>query len=303
MKTSRLILIAVGFRDIPAPFVCCVLIEDPTPEALLSTIKLAEYDGADAFVLELQSLEPEFRNPRALRQVFDATTLPIFTVYRRYALRGSDMEYAESDEEARMRTQLDMIDIGSIGVDMELDTFDPRPHPASGTEEWKRYTYDRSSPPLEVSTDRRAADRQSQLIEDAHRRGGEVLASSHALVRLSAEAALRIGKLAVERGADALKIVGFCADDNDVVEALAATVRLKRELGVPFVMMGHGEYGKLVRTMSPMLGSMLVFARQDYRPGSFLDQPPVRAMRALFSNVDFRISRRALAFVPPEAPH
>ena len=32
------------------------------------------------------------------------------------------------------------------------------------------------------------------------------------------------------------------------------------------------------------LGSMLVFARHDYRPGSFLDQPPIRAMRAFFAN-------------------
>jgi hypothetical protein len=52
--------------------------------------------------------------------------------------------------------------------------------------------------------------------------------------------------------------------------------------------------------MSPMLGSMLVFARQTYYPGSFLDQPPVSAMRALFSNVDFRITRRAQAFLPEE---
>ena len=107
-------------------------------------------------------------------------------------------------------------------------------------------------------------------------------------------------KLAEYDGADAVKIVQFCANDDDVVEALASTVRLKRELRIPFVMMAMGEYGKLVRAMAPLLGSMLVFARQDYRPGSFLDQPPVRAMRALFSNVDFRVSRRAEWFLPAE---
>src|SRR5919202_221411 len=99
--------------------------------------------------------------------------------------------------------------------------------------------------------------------------------------------------MAEERGADAVKIVQFCANDDDVVEALASTVRLKRELRIPFVLMAMGEYGKLVRAMSPLLGSMLVFARQDYRPGSFLDQPPVHAMRALLAKVDFRLRRRA----------
>ncbi|HEV8635089.1 MAG TPA: hypothetical protein VG370_12720 [Chloroflexota bacterium] len=57
----------MGFRDIPRPFVCCVLIDDSTPGPVVRTIKLAEYEGADAFDLELQGLPPEHRNPRALR--------------------------------------------------------------------------------------------------------------------------------------------------------------------------------------------------------------------------------------------
>jgi 3-dehydroquinate dehydratase type I len=126
------------------------------------------------------------------------------------------------------------------------------------------------------------------------------LASSHTLTRLTPEGALAIGRLAEERGADALKIVQFCACYEDVIEALSTTVLLKRELSIPFVMMAMGEYGKLTRPLAPLFGSMLVFARQDYRPGSFLDQPPVRAMRALFASVDFRISRRAESFLPAE---
>jgi hypothetical protein len=263
-------------------------------------MKLAEYDGADAFDLELQALEPDCRAPQALRTVFDQATRPLFTVYRRYTLEGSSFVYAEADEDARMHAQLDLIDIGSMGFDMELDTFDPQPRPRVETDEFKRRMYDRASPPCEISHDPGAVKRQMQLIEEAHRRGGEVLASSHALVRLTPEGAVAIGRLAEDRGADAVKIVQFCANDADVAEALASTVRLKHELRIPFVLMAMGEYGKLVRAMSPLLGSMLVFARQDYTPGSFLDQPPVRAMRTLFSSVDFRVSRRAAWFLPPE---
>jgi 3-dehydroquinate dehydratase len=290
----------MGFRNLPHPFVCCVLIDDPTPDGVLRTMKLAEYEGADAFDLELQSLEPACRTPGALRALFEQATRPIFTVYRRYTLEGSSFVYAEADEEARMRAQLDLIEVGSMGFDMELDTFDPQPRPRLDTDEFKRRMYDRASPACEISYAPRAVERQLQIIEEAHRRGGEVLASSHALVRLTPERALAIGRLAEERGADAVKIVQFCANDTDVVEALASTVRLKHELRIPFVLMAMGEYGKLVRAMSPLLGSMLVFARQDYTPGSFLDQPPVRAMRAVLSNVDFRISQRASWFLPPE---
>lgn len=288
------------FRDIPQPFVCCVLIDDPNPDGVMRTMKLAEYEGADAFDLELQGLDPEYRNPRALGQIFQVSTLPIFTVYRRYALSGSDLVYAESDEDTRMQTQLDLIDVGSIGFDMELDTFDPQPGPRNSTPEGKRYSYDRGSAPREVSTSPHAIERQVRLIDEAHRRGGDVLASTHALTRLTPEDALRLGQIAEERGADAIKIVQFCASYDDVVESLASTVLLKKELKIPFVMMAMGEYGKLNRIIAPLLGSMLVFARQDYRPGSFLDQPPVRAMRTFFSNADFRVTRRAEWFLPPE---
>jgi len=108
------------------------------------------------------------------------------------------------------------------------------------------------------------------------------------------EGALAIGRLAEERGADVVNIVQLCGDDDDVAEALASTVRLKRELRIPFVTMAMGEYGNLVRTMAPLPGAMVVFARRNYEPGNFLDQLPVRAMRALLADVDLRISRRAV---------
>ena len=291
----------MGFRDLPRPFVCGVLIDDPTPEGVLRTMKLAEYEGADAFDLEVQGLAPEYRTVEALRPIFRHATRPIFTVYRHYSLRGAAFIPAELDEEARMRLQLDLLDLGSFGFDMELDTFDPQPGPPLHTDEGKRHAFDRDSPPREVSHDPRAVERQVQLIEEAHRRGGEVLASAHTLTRMTTEGALAVGRLAEERGADALKIVQFCASYDDVLEALRTNVCFARELSIPFVHMAMGEHGKLVRPLAPLFGSMLVFARQDYAPGGFLDQPPIRAMRALFSSVDFRISRRTEELLPPEA--
>lgn len=108
------------------------------------------------------------KGPTALKPIFDVATRPIFTVYRRYALRGSNLVYAESDETTRMQAQLDLIDLESSGFDMELDTFDPHPGPANATDEGKRYSYDRESPPREVSHDPRAVDQQMRLIEVTH---------------------------------------------------------------------------------------------------------------------------------------
>ncbi len=291
----------MGFREIPKPFVCAVLgTEDSTPDGILVTMVHCEYEGADAYTLELQGVEEEHRNPEALKPVFENTTKPIFTANRRYQLRGTEFVYSESEEESRTQTQIDLVDVGSMGFDMELDTFDPYPGPSMLTEDGKRYSYDRESPPREVSRAPHAVKLQMEAIEETHRRGGDVMLSTHALTRLTPEGALTIGRLAEERGADAVKIVQFCANYEDVVECLSSTVLLKRKLGMPFVMMAMAEYGKLTRPMAPLLGSMLVYARHDYRPGSFLDQPPVRSMRAVLDNVDHRITKRAEAFLPTD---
>ena len=67
---------------------------------------------------------------RALAVYIRAITnadVTIFTVYRRYVMRGSAFAEEPIDDEVRMRAQLDLIDLGSMGFDMELDTFDPKP--------------------------------------------------------------------------------------------------------------------------------------------------------------------------------
>ena len=73
---------------------------------------------------------------------------------------------------------------------------------------------------------------------------------------------------------------------------------LRSELSIPFVMMGMGEYGKLTRPMAAMLGSLLVFCRVTYSPGSFYDQPLIRSARSVLENVDMTITARAMTFVP-----
>jgi hypothetical protein len=285
---------------IPRPFICGVLIDDATPDAVIRTIKLAEYDGADAFELDLQALAPEYRRPQAVAPIFGATNRPTFTVYRRYDMSQPEPTWYERDEEARIRLQLDCLDAGSVGFDMELDTFDPNVEPWPQTPEGRRYAWDPTSPPREVSELPRVVERQRRVIEEAHRRGGEVLASTHSLTRLSVEECVRLGRLAQDRGADAIKIVRFSGSYEDIVETLAATVALRRALVIPFIMMAMGEYGKLTRPVAPLLGSMLVFAKQDYRPGGFYDQPPIRAMRAVFANIDLSITARAEQFLPPD---
>jgi hypothetical protein len=63
-------------------------------------------------------------------------------------------------------------------------------------------------------------------------------------------------------------------------------------------MMGSGEYGKLTRPLAPLFGSLLVFCRNTYSPGSFLEQPLLRKARAVLENADATIAPRAAGFLP-----
>ena len=94
---------SLKLTEIPRPFVCCVLLDDPTPDHVARTIKLAEYDGADAFDLELQGLDEAYRRPGALGRVFETATRPVFTVYRRYRLSGDRFDEQADLDAARMR--------------------------------------------------------------------------------------------------------------------------------------------------------------------------------------------------------
>jgi hypothetical protein len=290
----------VKLTELPRPFLCCVLLDDRSPDELIRTIRLAEAEGAHAFELDLQVLPPEARTPQALAPVFASTARPVFTVYRRFDPSAPEPHRLAPDDDERIAAQVELVGHGSAGLDLELDSFDPQPGPWFGSDEGLRYSYDRGSPPREVSTNPEADRRQREVVDEVHRLGGEVILSTHALTRLPVEEAVRIGRLAQERGADIVKIVRLCTSYEDVAETLAATVALRSELAIPFVMMGMGEYGKLTRPLAPLLGSLLVFCRQTYSPGSFLDQPLIRSARAVLENVDLSIAPRAESFLPPE---
>jgi hypothetical protein len=291
--------VKMKISEVPRPFICAVIREED-PAAAIADMKLSECAGAQVFELNLSTFRPEHRNVASLRPVFRSTTLPIFTTCRRYGRgQATDMNVPiDLDDAGRMQLQLDLIDAGSGGFDVELDTFDPAPGPPLRTAEGIRYSMDPASPPREVSTNPPAVERQLRVVDEAHRRGGEVMASAHCLTRVTTEDVLRICRLAEERGCDLLKVVRFNQSWEDIVQTLEQTVALRRQAKIPYVMMAMGEYGKLSRLMSPLLGSMLCYCKQTYGPGAFTDQPLISAAKAVFENVDYKITLRAEEFTP-----
>src|SRR5262249_21162767 len=143
----------VRLTELPRPFLCAVLIDDRSPAEVERTIKLCEAEGAQAFELDLQVLLPEYRTSEALAPVFASTACPVFTAYRRYDQSHAEFASLAPDDDERIALMLELIDHGSAGFDMELDTFDPQPGPWFLSDEGLRYSHDPASPPREVSRD------------------------------------------------------------------------------------------------------------------------------------------------------
>lgn len=287
-----------AFTDVPQPFIFAV-IQKPTPEEALLEMHQSERAGAHAFELNLAWMRDEYRTAKALAPLFRRTTLPTVTTYRRYGREATDAAAtAAPDDVKRMELQLQLVDVGCSGYDLELDTFDPQPRHDMSSPEGIACAMNPESYPAEITEDSEAVEKQMRLIEETHARGGEVLASTHALTRLPIDKALWICKLAEERGADALKIVRFNAIMEDIVDTLATTVALRRQAEIPFVMMAMGECGKLARITSALMGSMLVHSKRDYWPGAFTDQPLIRDVKAAFESIDYKINQRAEEYWP-----
>jgi hypothetical protein len=268
---------------------------------------MAEAAGAHAFELNLHTMAPEVRTQDALAPVFEASACPIFTAYRRFDFSRREPKVLAPTDDLRIGLQLSLIPAGSAGFDMELDSFDPSidsggtpKEPWFNSDDGLRYSHNPNSPPREVSNDPVADRRQREVVEEARSLGGEVILSTHALTRLSGDAALSIGQLAKDRGADIVKIVRLCTTVEDSLETLQTNVLLARELPIPFVMMAMGEYGKITRPLAAIFGSLLVYCRESYSPDSFMEQPLIANARAVLENLDATITPRAARFLPPE---
>lgn len=267
------------FTELHRPFIVGV-ISEPDPESCIKTIKMSEYDGAVAFDLYLHSLDKKFLNKQDLRAIFSSTNCPVLTLNYRWNFKGR----IDITDEERVKEHMLALEAGSAGMDIEADLFDVVPGPLPWTKEAFEYSTNDSSRPREFSFDSKAVERQIKLFKEIQQAGGEVLLSAHTRVPLTAEKIVKIGKELEARGANMVKIVAVCRNQEDVLENIKGCMALKKELHIPFQLQGHGEHAKILRLINPMLGSMLTFCHQTLKPGGYHDQPLIHAMKAIFDH-------------------
>jgi len=231
----------------------------------------AAYDGTDAYGMMLDFLDQKHHNKEDFQRIFAyAADRPILTMYYRNVNRISQ----GLTEQDMVDCQLLAVEAGATMCDVIGDTFDPSP--------------------LELSRKPDIIDKQRRLVEKIHAMGGEVLMSSHTWEFMTAEQTLGHFHALEQRGGDMVKIAMCARSEDELLEAIRTTVLAKRELKVPFLHVCMGQYGKIHRVISAMLGSALVLCVERYTSISHREQVLLRATRAVLDNLDWGIARNDL---------
>lgn len=261
---------------LPRPFLVNV-VTDRTTNAAITTMRLAELDGAHAHELNLPLL------PDSIEVIADAVRMPVYTSCRRapfFQVYGIDPETvpAWSDEE-RMNRQLDAVRAGAVAIDLEMDTFDPQPAPQGGSAGANALA--RPGVPAEFSEQPAALALQAEVIAAAHDLGAEVILSCHTGRVLGSEQIAFIAGVARSRGADLVKIVTPCHNRRDLYAVLEAIATLAAQLPIPFIVVGSGVAGLPSRSIGVQFGATYALGQQTLTVGGFHDQPLITQLREL----------------------
>ena len=239
------------------------MIQKRTALEVLNCIRGGAFDGCDAFGLQMCKLEEEYRTDKHLQAIFrEMGPRPCYVTNYRGHLNGNK----KTDEELEQEL-LHALSCGATLLDITGDHYAPDPN--------------------QVTHDSTAIDRQMTLIEDIHRRGGEVLMSSHVLRYAPAEEVLDIAREHQRRGADISKIVTAANSVEEEMENLRITSLLKKELDIPFLFLAGGSHNKLHRTVGPLIGCAMWLTVHEYDDLSTRSQPATSAITAIRDHFDY----------------
>lgn len=250
-------------------------IRQATPKEAIADIKNCECDGADAFILHIHYMEEEYHNFDCFESIVSSTRLPIMAINYPYNIEQSDEQKTEVQKEA--------VRAGFSCVDVRANTFDCDSR--SSLEGCKAAFA--AANPKEISMRSDVISKQKQTIEEFHRMGAEVLMSAHVFVELSEEQAVSLALEIQSRGADIVKIITDCQSSEHALNMLNTTAALKKTLKVPFLYGCYGPHSKMMRPLSPLFGSMLVFGHNQYSALSNFEKPLLKDMKEFYRIVNW----------------
>ncbi len=240
------------------------MIQCTTPETFITKIKASIEDGADALGIQLCQLERKYRTNEIITKIFDACGgRPIYVT----SYRNSDNEGFTDDECAALLLQA--VDCGATLCDVVGDYFGRSPY-------------------YELAEDETAIQKQKELIDEIHRRGGEVLMSSHTMKSTTLEENMMIAKAHIDRGADIIKIVNRAESPDEIPKYIDIIQKITQMTDKKLLFLVSGE-GQIIRYIGPSFGVCMYLCVQHHSERDTIEQPVLRKIKAIRDNLNWQL--------------
>lgn len=241
--------------------VLCAMLQYSTPSLTIGAIRNGLANGAEAFGLQVESLEEEYKTAENYKRLFEEMQgKPCYvTNYRSGTNEGKDDEILAEE-------MLFLAQNGADLCDVMGDMFCKHPE--------------------ELTDDPRAIEKQMKYIDSLHEKGAKVLMSSHVFKFTPADRVLEIAFEQKRRGADVIKIVTGANSMEEQIENLRITNLLKNELGAPFLFLSGGECS-IHRRLGMKLGCAMCLCVYEHYDGSTPAQPVLKIAKKVRDEIGF----------------
>ena len=244
-----------SFTEYEKPLITVMIKQTENPENAIAEIGRANYCGAEAFGIQMENLPRKFHTPENIKKIFSAMSDKPIYVTNYKLVNNSDMSYEEIGEEL-----LSFLDYGATLIDVMGDMF--------------------CKAEDELTTDKEAIVKQMELIGRIHKKGGQVVMSSHVNKFMTEERVLEIANEHKRRGADISKIVAYSGNMEEQMENLRITTVLKEKLGIPYLFLSGGE-SLIHRRLGILLGCCMSLCVCELSEGSDNPQPLIYEQRKI----------------------
>lgn len=242
------------FLKFEKPILTCMVQAD-NPDRIKELIDLSLPLGAEAFGMQFCKMKAEYRNKETYKDLFSYSSKPTYvTNYREHLSNKGKLDETLAAE------LIELAECGATLCDVMGDYFDA----CDG----------------ELTMNDEAVKKQMALIDELHKRGAEVLMSSHVL---KFTPALRVLEIALEhqrRGADICKIVTRADTMAQQIENLRIIDLLRQNLKIPFLFLCGGEC-RILRRIGGNIGNCMTLCVHEYDELATKSQPLLSDMKKL----------------------
>jgi len=235
-----------------------VMVQADNPNRIKELIDQSTPNGAEAFGMQFEQLNGEYRNIETYKELFSYSDKPVYVTNYRFAKNEG------KTDEVLAQELLELADCGATLCDVIGDLYDKQPDELAVSEE--------------------AVKKQMELIDKLHEKGAEVLISTHILKYTPAERVLEIALEHQRRGADISKIVTGADSMEQQIENLRIINLLKEHLTIPFLFLASGEC-HIIRRIGGELGCCMYLCVHEHDALATVQQPLLKNVKAIRDNL------------------